>query len=95
MNTPFSTPALQEQFTDDVLALLARFGKAHQRTGNRDGELSMSHLIECLRDGTAGRRWVNLRTGGFGYTVEDMVRAAGFTVRTQRNGNAIRTYVGV
>lgn len=78
-----------------MLALLARFGKAHQRTGNRDGEMSMSHLVDCLRDGTAGRRWVNLRTTGFGFTMEDHLKAAGFTVRTQLNGRAVRTYVGV
>lgn len=96
--TAFATTALKSKFTDDVLALIAAYGAAHQRTGNRDGELSMSHLVDMLRHGdraTGYSMWSNLRTGGFGYTVEDMLREAGFSIRTQLNGRAVRTYVGV
>lgn len=95
----FANEQTKQQFTDDVLALIAAFGAhGHVRTGNRPGELSMSHLVDMLRDGekvTGYRRWTNLRTRSWATTVEDMLREAGFSIRTQRNGSAVRTYVGV
>lgn len=48
-----------------------------KRPGAPVGELSVSHLVDMLRHGdraTGYSMWSNLRTGGFGYTVEDMLR---------------------
>lgn len=87
--TYFATPAAKDQFTNDVLGHLA-VCKAHQRTGNRDGEQSLSHLVDVLRE----KGW-KLTTSGWGTTAQDLLQEAGFTLRQQRNGNAVRTYVGV
>lgn len=89
--TTFTTPEVEARFAEDVLELLAIHGAAHQRTGNRDGEMSLSHLVDCLR----ARGWKNLRTDGWAGNVRDSLRAAGFVCREQRNGNALRVYVGL
>lgn len=85
----FATPAAKEQFTNDVLNHLA-VCKAHQRTGNRDGEQSLSYLVTVLRE----KGW-RLTTSGWGTTAQELLEEAGFTLRQQRNGRAVRTYVGI
>lgn len=73
---------------DDVLEILSK-ARAHVRTGNLDGEDSVSSLLEKLRD----KGWK-----GFGNlnNFENLLEANGFTLREVHVGcGTRRAYVGI
>jgi hypothetical protein len=93
----FATTAFASAFTDDVLHLLTTRGRlAHKPSGTNAGELSMSDLADCLRQGDGiKRQYTNIRLSGWGETLEDLLKANGFTVHERKAGRSIRRYVSV
>lgn len=91
------TTTVPANFTDDVLHLLATRGKlAHKASGTNAGELSLSDLLTCMRNGDGiPRRWTGLTDSGWNANFRDTLRAAGFTIRVHYAGRSVRNYVGV
>jgi hypothetical protein len=92
-----TTVTVPAHFADDVLHLLATRGaQAHKPSGTNAGELSLSDLLTCLRNGDGvPRRWTNLRDSGWNANFRDLLEAAGFTIHTRHAGRAVRNYVTV
>lgn len=86
--TKITSPTTQAKFVDAVLKIIAP-ARAHVRSGNFDGEQSVSHVLDELR--FAG--WKNL---GSQSDFEDTLQTAGFSIRSTNVGNgARRAFVGV
>lgn len=83
-----STPDTQAEFVDAVLKIIAS-ARAHIRSGNLDGEESVSHV----RDELSYKGWRRLGSPG---DFEDTLIAAGFSIRSTNVGNGTRrAFVGV
>ena len=84
-------------FADDVLHLLATRGRhAHKPSGTNAGELSLSDLLTCMRNGDSiPRRWTGLTDTGWNANVRDYLKAAGFTLREVKAGRSVRNYVSL
>jgi len=76
------------KFQNAILEIISK-ALAHEKTGNRDGEQSVSYVLSELR--YAG--WRNLSNTN---RLEDLAKAAGFTVREEYRGNGQRrAYIGL
>jgi len=83
------TPAqILAKFDNDVLELIST-STAHKASGNRDGEMSVSYLM----DGMRLKGWKGLGTSS---NFEEMLEVSGFTLRRVYKGvNLVRTYVTI
>lgn len=82
-----TTESVRKDVTDIVLNYLAK-KRAHQASGNLDGEESVSYLLNELR-------YRGFRVGGTLQDFEDFMVSLGFTVREHIAGRAVRRYIGV